>query len=189
MPICDPMNCMWLAKLLCPWNSLGKNTGVGSHYLLQGIFLTQGSNWGLPHCRQILYYLSPPGKPLQVAISSTISCPQLTRPRMGTWTQGRCFSGELGHELACKKMSQAIRLPPLGICWETWKTQTLSVGDSLSKCHVVARKAGEARWTVSRQRKLVIGERKAEQIFRERRNLKKTWEMRKTRRAPGKSRL
>ena len=36
----------------------GKNTGVGCHFLLQGIFLTQGSNPGLPHCRQILYCLS-----------------------------------------------------------------------------------------------------------------------------------
>ena len=33
----------------------GKNTGVGCHFLLQGIFLTQGSNPGLLHCRQILY--------------------------------------------------------------------------------------------------------------------------------------
>ena len=35
-----------------------KNTGVGSHSLLQGIFLTQGSNPGLLHCRQILYHLN-----------------------------------------------------------------------------------------------------------------------------------
>ena len=40
------------------WNSLGKNTGVGSHSLLQGIFLIQGSNSGLLHCRWILYRLS-----------------------------------------------------------------------------------------------------------------------------------
>ena len=32
------------ARLLCPWESLGKNTGVGCHFLLQGIFLIQGSN-------------------------------------------------------------------------------------------------------------------------------------------------
>ena len=42
-------------------NSLGKNTGVGSHPLLQGIFPTQGSNPGLPHFRPILYHLSYPG--------------------------------------------------------------------------------------------------------------------------------
>ena len=49
------------ARLLCPWNSLGKNTGVGNHFLLQGIFLTQGSNLGLLFCRQILYHLSHQG--------------------------------------------------------------------------------------------------------------------------------
>ena len=44
--------------LYSPWNSPGQNTGVGSFSLLQGIFPTQGSNPGLPHCRQILYQLS-----------------------------------------------------------------------------------------------------------------------------------
>ena len=39
----------------------GKNTGVGCHVLLQRIFLTQGSNLGLPHCRQMLYHLSHQG--------------------------------------------------------------------------------------------------------------------------------
>ena len=46
------------ARRLCPWNSLGKNTGVDCHSLLQGIFLTQGMNSGFLHCRQILYHLS-----------------------------------------------------------------------------------------------------------------------------------
>ena len=36
-------------KLLLPWDFLGKSTGVGCHFLLQGIFPTQGSNLGLPH--------------------------------------------------------------------------------------------------------------------------------------------
>ena len=48
------------------WDFPGKNTGVGCHFLLQGIFPTQGSNpcltliscLGLLHCRQILYLLS-----------------------------------------------------------------------------------------------------------------------------------
>ena len=44
--------------LLYPWNSPGKNTGVGCYSLHQGIFPTQGLNLGLLHCRQILYYLS-----------------------------------------------------------------------------------------------------------------------------------
>ena len=41
-----------------PWDSPGENTGVGCHFLLQGIFLTQESNPGLLCCRQILYQLS-----------------------------------------------------------------------------------------------------------------------------------
>ena len=51
-------------RLLCPWNSLGKNTGVGCHFLLQGNFLTQGLNPGLLHYRQILYCLSHQGSPV-----------------------------------------------------------------------------------------------------------------------------
>ena len=35
-----------------------KNTGVGCHSLLQGIFLSQGLNLGLLHCRQILYHIA-----------------------------------------------------------------------------------------------------------------------------------
>ena len=49
------------ARLLCPWDSPGKNTGVGYHFLLPGIFSTQGSNLGLLHCPQILYHLSHQG--------------------------------------------------------------------------------------------------------------------------------
>ena len=48
-------------RLLRPWDFLGKSTGVGCHFPLQGIFLNQGSNPGLSHCRQTLYYLSHQG--------------------------------------------------------------------------------------------------------------------------------
>ena len=41
-------------RLLCALNFPGKHTGVGCHFLLQGIFLTQGLNPGLPHCSQTL---------------------------------------------------------------------------------------------------------------------------------------
>ena len=44
-------------RLLCPWDSPSKNTGVDCHFLLQGIILTQGLNPGLLHGRQILYHL------------------------------------------------------------------------------------------------------------------------------------
>ena len=52
----------WQPARLCPWDSPGKNTGVGCHFLLQGIFLTQGSNVRLScllHCRRILYHWAP----------------------------------------------------------------------------------------------------------------------------------
>ena len=49
---------LWPTRLLCPWNSPGKSNRVGCHFFLHGIFLTQGSNPGLLHCRQILYFLS-----------------------------------------------------------------------------------------------------------------------------------
>ena len=50
-----PMDCS--PRLLCPCDFPGKNIGVGCHSLLQGIFLTQEMNLGLPRCRQILYHL------------------------------------------------------------------------------------------------------------------------------------
>ena len=51
---------------LCLWGFSDKNTGVGCHALLQGIFLTQGSNLcflGLLHWRADSLPLVPPGKP------------------------------------------------------------------------------------------------------------------------------
>ena len=50
------------ARLLCPWDSSGKNTAVDCHALLQEIFPAQELKAGLPHCRQILYLLSYLGK-------------------------------------------------------------------------------------------------------------------------------
>ena len=50
-------------------DSPGKNTGVGCHGLLQGIFPTQGSNPGLPHCMWILYCLSH-GKPKNTGVGN-----------------------------------------------------------------------------------------------------------------------
>ena len=51
------------ARLLCPWDFPGKNTGVDCHFLLQGIFSTKESNPGLLHFRHILYRLSYEGSP------------------------------------------------------------------------------------------------------------------------------
>ena len=56
--LCDP-----LPGSSVHGDSLGKKTRVGFHALLQGIFPTEGSNPGLPHCRQVLYHLSHHGGP------------------------------------------------------------------------------------------------------------------------------
>ena len=55
--LCDRMNCS-LPGSSVPRDSPGKNTGVGCHALLQGIFPTQRSNLGLLHCRQSLNHLN-----------------------------------------------------------------------------------------------------------------------------------
>ena len=48
------------ARLLYPWNSPGKHTGVGCHFLLQGIFLTQGLNRGLLYWKAESLLSKPP---------------------------------------------------------------------------------------------------------------------------------
>ena len=60
--LCDLMDCSPPGSSV-HGDSPGKNTGVGCHALLQGLFPTQGSNPGLPHCRWILYRLSHQGSP------------------------------------------------------------------------------------------------------------------------------
>ena len=62
LTLCNPMDCSstgFSIHGIFP----GNNTGVGCHFLLQGIFLTQGLNPGLLHCRQTLHCLSHWGSP------------------------------------------------------------------------------------------------------------------------------
>ena len=54
--LCDPVDCI-------PWDFPGKSAGVDCHFLLQGIFPSQESNPGVPHCRQMLYCLGHQGSP------------------------------------------------------------------------------------------------------------------------------
>ena len=66
-----------------------KNTGVSSLSLLQGIFPTQGLNWGLVHCKRILYQLSYQESHcsilfqfIPVVLVQSLSCAQLLRPHV-----------------------------------------------------------------------------------------------------------
>ena len=75
----------WVRLFATPWTvtyqatrTMSKNAGLGCHFLLQWIFLTQGSNPGLLHCRQTLYHLSQQG---------SLQCrrPQCRRPGFNPW--------------------------------------------------------------------------------------------------------
>ena len=104
------------ARLLCPWDSPGKNTGVGCHFILQGTFLTQVLNLGLLHCRQILYQLSYEG--------STHSPLALTRRTYLAKTL--TFKSSVRASLVAQRLK---RLPAMQ---ETW-VQFLGREDSLEK--------------------------------------------------------
>ena len=93
LSLCDPMDCslpsssVQPTKLFCPWDSPGKNTGVGCHSLLQGIFFTQGSNL---HCRQILYQLSHKGSPRLLEGVAYPFSRGSSQPR--NWTRVSCIA-------------------------------------------------------------------------------------------------
>ena len=58
----DPMDCSPPGSSVHGLSQAKILEGVGCHFLLQGIFLTQGLNPGLLHCRWILFTTEPPGK-------------------------------------------------------------------------------------------------------------------------------
>ena len=131
LTLCDPMDCSLLlshfsrvrlcathrrqapgTRLPHPWDSPGKNTGVGCHFLLQcqaplsmefsrqeywsgyhsllqGIFLTQGLNLGLLHCRQILYHLSHQEILWMYSRSPLISRGYVSRPPADAGNHGK----------------------------------------------------------------------------------------------------
>ena len=91
---------LWPYGLYSPWNSPGQHTGVGSLSLLQGFFPTQGSNPGLPHCRQIPYQLSHQGSP---RILEWVAYP-FSRGSSWPWNQTgvSCIAGEFFTNWAIK---------------------------------------------------------------------------------------
>ena len=88
---CVMSDSLWPYGLYSPWNSLDQNTGVGSLSLLQGIFPTQRSNPGLPHCRWILYHLSHQGSPRILEWVASSFCRGSSRPR--SQTRVSCIAG------------------------------------------------------------------------------------------------
>ena len=110
-------SCVWLfttlwtiaCQCLCPWNSWGQNTGVGSHSL-QGIFPTQGLNAGLLHCRQILHHLSHEG---EECLNEMTELLHVGRPQPLEWNKGRLMPTHLHvHQwLSHSTLESPFRLP------------------------------------------------------------------------------
>ena len=88
--LCDPMDCS-LPGSSVHRDSPGKNTGVSGHALLQGIFLTQGSNPGLTHCRWILYHLTQQRSPRILELVAYPFSRGSSQPR--NQTEASCIAG------------------------------------------------------------------------------------------------
>ena len=106
--------------LYSPWSSPGQNTGVGSLSLLQGIFATQGSNPGLPHCRLILYQLNHRGSPLHPITSSYNRIPTIYKwhpfwhpadVRLKTATDRALHGHQLIQAVALHSKTGPVRIP------------------------------------------------------------------------------
>ena len=99
---------LWPHGLHSPWNSPGQNTGVGSLSLLQGVFLTQGSNPGPPHCRLIIYPAEPQGKPKNARVGSLSLLQQIFSTWELNWSllkKGRFFTNWAIRERSFKKIT------------------------------------------------------------------------------------
>ena len=113
--LCDAMDCSPPGSYV-HGDSPGKNTGVGCHALLQGIFPTQGSNPGLLHCGQILYHLSLQGNPrilqwLAYLFSTGASWPR-NQTRFSCTASG-CFTSWATREAQNCLGSSNILAPPV----------------------------------------------------------------------------
>ena len=87
---------LWSIKLLCPWDFPGKATGVGSHFLLQGIPLSQGSNPSLWHWQVDCLPSEPPVKPSSIDTPNSFSLEHSASPGQGQgltlpWDLGTCL--------------------------------------------------------------------------------------------------
>ena len=99
-------------RLLCPWNSPGKNTGVGCHVFIQRIFLTQGVNLDLLHCKQVLQS-EPREKPLLLVGQSQLETQRKASQECDS--HGWAFQGE--EQKIYLKVKLMIVQPSYGLPW------------------------------------------------------------------------
>ena len=126
--------------LYSPWSSPGQNTGVGSLSLLQGIFPTQGSHPGLPHCRQILYQLNHKGRPRILEWVVYPFSSGSSWPRNRTWVSWNCrwilyqlsYQESPGPQGSLQKLEVPAAYVARGI---PPSTQAISVGGPSPKQH------------------------------------------------------
>ena len=125
--LCDPMDCSPAGSSV---HTPGKNTGVGCHALLQGIFPTQGSNSGLPHYRQILYRLSHQGSPRTLGVDNLFllqgifPTQELNPPALQ--------ADSLPAELPGRLWKKATRI---GWVWTGWQRKSSGTTDFLNIAH------------------------------------------------------
>ena len=106
-----------------PAESPGKprNTGMGSLSLLQRLFLTQESNWGLLYCRQISFYqLSYQGSPAENKLApkpTLVNCAEAEKSRFTSFSKPRIFSKLWNSDsLGCHRPSGGTRFSTQGMC-------------------------------------------------------------------------
>ena len=139
-------------RLLHPWNFPGKSTRVGCHFLLQGIYPTQGLNLGLPHCRQTLYLLSYQGrlytkltpytkinsKWIKKSIYKTIN-PKTLRGKHRKNTLWHCCGSVIKW---CPKLCNSVDCSRPGFsvlhyCLQFAKTHVHWIGDAIQPSHLL----------------------------------------------------
>ena len=116
---CNPMDCSPPGSSV-HGDSPGKHTGVDCHVLLQGIFATQGSNPGLPHCRRILCHLSHQESPRILKWVAYPFSRGSSWPR--NWTGVSCIAGRFFTSWADRESRMLFSLSPhiqmsMQPCW------------------------------------------------------------------------
>ena len=138
-------------------DSPGKNTGVGCHFLLQGILPTQGLNPGLPHCRQILYLLSHQGNPYLSIANTQISMSSSTLPwNSCLYIPPQSWSLPLGLQTNISDLTRSdldsspSTVPACIVGSISWTRSSLyGAGQVKAKCwssHFLMRSVGKSHW-------------------------------------------
>ena len=112
--VCNPIDCSPPGSSV-HGDSLGKNTGVGCHALLQGIFWIQGFNSGPPHWRQILYHLTHQGSPKIVEWVAYPFSRGASWPR--NWTRVSCITGRFATSWATRETHMRVGSVCVCVCF------------------------------------------------------------------------